>query len=90
MCFEFHFQILFFSEISTAEFEKLKSDSEEEELDWGNDPDNVGGSDGAAPPDLAPDIEPVKHEGSIKSLIDSTSDLELNSVSLTPTQVKLQ
>ena len=58
-------------------------------FDSGHDPDGVSQENKAeeSPPLLRQPS--VKHDGPIAPLIDSTSDLDLNSVALSPDQVRL-
>ena len=77
----FRFSVL---ELSNIEQEK---DPEAALFDSGRDPDGV--ADESKDRNDTP-VEPqpiIKHEGSISLLIDSTSDVELSSVALSPNQV---
>ena len=66
----------------------MKSDTEAEELDAGNDPDKLASGEGSGEPEASFDVEPgVKHDGSVAPLIESTADVELNSVALSSAQV---
>lgn len=66
-----------------------QEDTETAGLDTGHDPDKV--ADGEKADDRPPfETKPsLKHDGSVAPLIESTSDLELNSVALTSTQVNI-
>ena len=80
---EINIKLICIVELSRAENE----DQERESLDAGNDPDGVAEgipADNGAAFDRQPSL---KHDGPVAPLIDSTSDLELNSVALTPDQV---
>ena len=66
----------------------MKSDTEGEELDAGNDPDKLANGKGSGEPETSFDVEPgVKHDGPVAPLIESTADVELNSVALSSAQV---
>lgn len=59
------------------------------DLDPGNDPDSVSGETIPERALKAVGTKPgVKHEGSVKDLIEDQKDLEIASVALNPAQVK--
>ena len=66
------------------EMEKIKELSDSEGLDKGNDPDGI---EKTGENDDAPAEPNTKHEGPVTPLIESTADVELSSVALSPDQV---
>ena len=69
------------------EVDNLKSDTDD--LDEGNDPDMVGAEIPLDESYFTMDSEPnVPHDGPVTPLIESKSDVELNSVALSSDQVR--